>query len=141
MQSNTATLNTANLMFLPAIYNETLKLLTDTHEYFYLYGEQDQKRLETEAVARSFYSYEMSRITLRLSSIMAWVLLRRAVHGGKISEEEAKSKQVLECQDICLHENAEANAALPSYMQSLLTRSLELYKRICRLDNQSQALA
>lgn len=121
-----------NVLMMPGVFNETMQLLLDAHEYFELFGEDDQDNIAESD--RSIYSCEMSRITLRLSSVMAWLLVRKAVFSGKITDIEATEKFRMECHDICVFENAEAIDVLPPFMQYLLERTLELYQRVCRLD-------
>jgi regulator of CtrA degradation len=123
-----------NVLFLPGIFNEAMQLLTEAHEYFYLFGEDDQSRINAEL--KTLYSCEMSRITLRLSSIMAWIMVQRAVFTGKIKAEEAARQYGLDFKDICLVDNRMLHGVLPSYVCFLLDRSLELYERVHRLDEQ-----
>jgi len=124
---------TQNVLFMPRVFNETMQILADAHEYFHLFGEDDQKRIEPDL--KTLYSCEMSRITLRLSSIMAWIMVQRAVFSGKIKPEEAK-RYGLDFRDVCLVDNRMLHGILPSYVCFLLDRSLELYERVLRLDGQ-----
>lgn len=124
----------ANVLFMPTVFNETMQLLNDAHEYFFLFGDDDQSRIETHL--RTLYTCEMSRITLRLSSIMSWIMVQRAVFTGKIHPEEAASRYGLDFQHICLVDNRMLHGVLPSYVCYLLDRSLELYERVLRLDDQ-----
>lgn len=123
-----------NVVFMPGLYDETMQLLSDAHEYFYLFGEDDQSRITPDL--RNLYSCEMSRITLRLSSIMAWIMVQRAVFSGKLSAEEASLRYGLDFNEVCLVDNHMLHGILPSYVCYLLDRSLELYERVHRLDHQ-----
>ena len=129
---------TKNVLFMPGVYNEALQLLKDAHEYFYLFGDDDQQRLSSDL--RSLYSCEMSRITLRLSSIMAWIMVQRAVIGGKIEAEDAATRYGLDFNEVCLVDNRMLHGVLPSYVCYLLDRSLELYERVYRLDGQTKSV-
>lgn len=122
-----------NVLFMPKVFDETMQLLTDSHEYFHLFGDDDQQRLPADL--KSLYSCEMSRITLRLSSIMAWIMVQRAVFSGKIPAEDS-AMYVLDFQDACTVDNRMLHGVLPSYVCYLLDRSLELYERVMRLDSQ-----
>jgi regulator of CtrA degradation len=126
------------VLFLPNVFEETMQLLNDAHEYFYLFGEDDQQRIANDL--RTLYSCEMSRITLRLSSIMAWIMVQRAVFTGKIDATSAASSHGLDFQDACLVDNRMLHGVLPSYVCYLLDRSLELYERVQRLDEQQKQL-
>lgn len=131
---NTATATrTPQLIFMPGMFEETMELLTQAQEYFLLFGTQEEEKLGDES--KLVFTTEMSRITLRLSSIMAWLMVKRAVHAGKISAEEANSRYHLEFQDICLTETPYTEHLLPPFMNHLLGASLELYARVHRLDS------
>lgn len=123
----------ANVLFMPSLFNETMQLLVDAHEYFEQFGNDDQSRIDPHL--RTLYSCEMSRITLRLSSIMAWLMVQRAVFSGKIKENEAAS-YALDFAEICSVDNRMLHGVLPSYVCFLLDRSRELYERVMRLDDQ-----
>ena len=137
-QRITTDTNAPNVLFMPGVYNETMQLLTDAHEYFHLFGDDDQQRISPEL--KTLYSCEMSRITLRLSSIMAWIMVQRAVFTGKIPTEEAASRYGLDFKDVCLVDNRMLHGVLPSYVCYLLDRSLELYERVYRLDGQIKSV-
>ena len=122
-----------NVLFIPSVFNETMKLLTDAHEYFHLFGEEDQARIDIQL--KKLYSCEMSRITLRLSSIMAWIMVQRAICSGKIPTEDA-GRYALDFQEVCMVDNKVLHGVLPSYVCVLLDRTLELYERVLRLDTQ-----
>jgi hypothetical protein len=120
------------LVFLSRMFDETMNMLLDAQEYFTHYAKLDMK--DTTPVEKLVYSSEMSRVTLRLSSVMAWLLARRAESHGEITREEAATQFSLGFSDICLKDLPEMHHVLPSYMCELLTRSLELYRRAARLD-------
>ena len=126
----------ANVLFMPGVYNETLQLLHDAHEYFHLFGDDDQNRISPDL--KALYNCEMSRITLRLTSIMAWIMVQRAVISGKIDAQEAAESYGLDFKDVCSVDNRMLHGVLPSYVCYLLDRSLELYERVQRLENQSK---
>lgn len=132
MQLHTATPPT-QLIFLAGMFDQTIHLLMDAQEYFTHYGPKDQQNVSP--VERLVYSSEMSRITLRLSSVMAWLLARRAEYNGEITAEQAVRQFRLAFHEVCLKELPEMRYVLPEYMCTLLTRSLELYHRAARLDS------
>jgi regulator of CtrA degradation len=139
MQQQLFTANDSpNVLFMPGVFNETLQLLTDAQEYFTLFGEDDQQRIEADL--KSLYSREMSRITLRLSSVMAWIMVQRAVFTGKIDADQAAQRYALDFKDACTVDNRMLHGILPSYVCYLLDRSLELYERVMRLDGQFRQL-
>ena len=120
------------LLFLPGVFNETLSLLFDAHQYFQIRGPEEQATIETDKQA--FYSSEMSRVTLRLTSVMAWIMVRRAVNAGNIRAQKAKKEYRLDGRDRYQSESPEMLQDMPYYFTYLSNRSLDLYERIMRLD-------
>lgn len=118
------------LIFLAGMFDETMRLLLDAQDYFTQFGPGDQEK--ATPVEKLVYSSEMARITLRLSSVMAWLLARRAAHGGDDVVDNEHFR--LAFADICLKELPEVRQVLPEVMCALLGRSLELYRRAARLD-------
>lgn len=122
-----------NILFLPKLYADTLNLLFRAHEYFNYFGKYDQEGMTEEE--RLIYSSEMSRVTLRLTSIMSWLTIRKAVFDGKMDEEEAAQEDnELSFQSACLMENLDMHHMLPPEMVNLLNDSRHLFQRIQRLD-------
>lgn len=120
------------LLFLPGVFNETLALLFDAHHYFQSRGAEEQASLKP--AERPVYATEMTRVTMRLTSVMAWIMVRRAIHAGRIEEEKAAADYRLDGSDVCL-EDAEGNLAdMPYYLGYLADRSRQLYERVHRLD-------
>lgn len=122
------------IFFMPGVFNETFQLLQDARDYFQHYSEDDQSQYNEDM--RSLYASEMSRITLRLSTIMAWTIAQRAVYTGTITAQEAVSHHGLTYQDVCLVDSSMLHGVLPTYVCYLLDRSYELYERVARLDAQ-----
>ena len=120
------------LLFLPGVFNETLGLLFDAHHYFQTRGADEQGTIDLEK--RPLYASEMTRVTMRLTSVMAWIMVRRAVHAGRIEEDKAQDSYRLDGTEICLEHHPEWLAELPPYLGHLSGQSLELYTRIHRLD-------
>jgi len=120
------------LLFLPGVFNETLSLLFDAHHYFQSRGAEEQASISPEK--RLFYSSEMSRVTMRLTSVMAWIMVRRAVYAGNIEEEKATNEYRLDGKEVYHVDDPEMLAEMPYYLNYLSSRSLNLYERILRLD-------
>jgi regulator of CtrA degradation len=66
---------------------------------------------------------------------MAWLMTRKAVFTGKITETEAATRYRLDCRDVCLNQHIQAESVLPKKMTELLDKSYELYQRVARLDD------
>lgn len=120
------------IFFMPSLFNETMRLLTEARDYFSENSAQDQSQVNE--YMRSIYASEMSRITLRLSTIMAWTMAQRAVLAGKISQAEAALHHALGYPDVCGVDSSVLHSVLPEYVCHLLDRSHELYERVARLD-------
>lgn len=125
------------VVFIPSVYNDAISLLNDAQEYFSGFGATDQERLEPHL--RSIYSCEMARITLRLSSVMSWLLAQRAIADGKINSDDSAHYN-LSFQEICRVDNSVLHGILPSYVCYLLDESFALYERVLRLDVQTQTV-
>jgi hypothetical protein len=120
------------LLFLPGVFNETLSLLFDAHHYFQSRGVMEQESIPPQL--RVAYSNEMTRVTMRLTSVMAWLMVRRAIYAGRIDAEKAQDNYRLDGVDICLNHLPEVLSLMPNYLTHLSERSLNLFERIHRLD-------
>lgn len=119
------------VLFLPGVFNETLGLLFEAHQYFETRGQLEQIGIAAEK--RMTYAHEMSRVTTRLTSVMAWLMVRRAIHYGEM-DASAADLYHLDGEDVCLEHHPTLLAGLPYYLMYLSERSLSLYERVHRLD-------
>lgn len=126
------------LLFLPSVFNETLDLLFDAHNYFQSRGLEEQSMIP--AHYRPLFSHEMSRITNRLTSIMAWVMVRKAVCTGRIEEEMASENYRLDEEAGPLADSEEFLETLPYYIGYLSERTRDLYARVERLDSMAYGM-
>jgi regulator of CtrA degradation len=116
-------------------YDETMDLMVEARNYM-AYVER-RERSRAGAVAGLRMSCEAMRVTSRLTQVMAWLMMRRAVHEGEVSHEEAMAEQYrLSGADVCLDESFAADETLPGGLRSLMDRSLRLYVRVARLEEQ-----
>ncbi|MEQ1706085.1 MAG: DUF1465 family protein [Rickettsiales bacterium] len=122
-----------NILFMPSVYNDAMTLLCEAQEYFSEFGAEDQKKLDIST--KPIYACEMSRITLRLSCVMSWILAQRGVVAGQIAIEES-AHYGLEFQNICRVDNKVLHGVLPPYVCYLLDSTFELYERVLRLNSQ-----
>ena len=125
-----------NLIFMPGLFHEVMDIIMESYEYF-----EAQDAVDTGKIPpflQTIYSSEMSRITMRLTSVMAWLMARKAVSAGQISLDEAESQYRLEGDEYCLHHDLNVGNILPFYMNDLLMRSQAIYLRVWRLDQQNQ---
>lgn len=125
-----------NVFFMPRVYNDAMTLLNEAQDYFTKFGSDDQTKIGSSM--RPLYTCEMSRITLRLSCIMSWILAQRSVLAGEIEKEES-ANYGLEFDNVCRVDNKMLHGILPSYVCYLLDSTLELYERVLRLNSMMHA--
>ncbi len=120
--------------FFGRTFDEALALTRETRDYLRDYGEEESRDLELEVAAQ--FSVETMRLTSRLTNMMAWLLVQRAVHQGELSREEVRDESWrLGGGDVCLDTGDLDLDLLPPYLGDLLRRSERLYRRIARLDH------
>ncbi len=112
-------------------YDETRDLLIDARDYLRVMEPVRWGRLAVSLA----HSLETTRLTTRLTHIMAWLLVQRAVDAGEISRQEAREEaHRLGGHSVCLDVGAENSLALPRQLRALLQRSRMLYQRVARLE-------
>ncbi len=115
-------------------FDEGMALVEETAKYLDGRGRQESKDLPRKAAL--LYAGESMRVTTRLMQAASWLLVQRAVHDGDMEAEDAHSDRYrLGSKEICLGGNGVGIELLPAALQSLLTRSDNLYRRIMRLDD------
>ncbi|MBM3547850.1 MAG: DUF1465 family protein [Alphaproteobacteria bacterium] len=114
-------------------YDEALSLLIETRNYLSFRQSVDARRLHPMQSLK--LTREAYRLTSRLTQVLAWLMLRRAVIEGEIADEEARlPERRLAGHDICLARADDLEDGLPVGMDGLLERSRLLYERVARLD-------
>ena len=119
--------------FLTRTYDEALSLLVETRNYLSFRQAVDAVRIEP--LDRLKLVREAFRLTSRLTQVLAWLMLRRAVVEGEIADDEARQpERRLAGHDVCLARADDLGDWLPEGMSVLLERSRTLYERVARLD-------
>lgn len=119
--------------FFSKTYDEALRLVEDARGY--LAGLEPFDRRSLAAPERLRLCAETMRMTARLTQIMAWLLVQRAVHAGEISRSDALSEQeILAGVQVCMDRREEDWQGLPRRLVALLDKSHRLYVRVARLD-------
>lgn len=131
--------NKEQIIFMPGLYDETMKLLVQSKNYFSLYCDEDQRHMSP--LQRLIYSSVMTKITLRLSTVMSWVLAKRAYQAGQISKDELDAHFRLASEPSCMEASTYFAHFLPSFVQKLCNDSLALYSRIHKLDKMEHQAA
>ncbi|MBS0271552.1 MAG: DUF1465 family protein [Proteobacteria bacterium] len=113
------------------------ELLHATHDYIKWQAPTDIYQMDPEYTY--LVSYEAMRITVRMTQIIAWLLLQKAVVAEEISREEALSE---DCRVLhgkhCLESEGEDDEDLPPRLRELLKESRKLYICVLRLDTLSR---
>ncbi|MFP6741800.1 MAG: DUF1465 family protein [Alphaproteobacteria bacterium] len=117
--------------FFSRTYDEARDLLVESRDYM-----ATTRNIHFALPTRELvHAMETLRLTTRLTQIMAWLILQRALHSGEIAMDDILAPaNRLGAQDICEMTGGEAAADLPAILRELLTRSRKLYQRIHRLD-------
>ncbi len=117
--------------FYSRTYDEALGLVAEALDYA-----RDSRQPSPQPAAKSLLrSLESLRLTTRLTQIMAWLLLQRAVHAGELSPDEAAApSNRLGGRKVCCDRCGERMQDVPEGLRDLLLRSRKLYQRIARLD-------
>lgn len=121
--------------FFNRTYDEAMSLLLEARNYLTYGDARDRARLSP--VQRLTVSCETMRLTSRLTQVMAWLLVQKAVHAGEMTEDQAASDEFrLSGHSVCTIVTVDVGQVIPMALRSLLDRSFSLYERVSRLDDQ-----
>jgi regulator of CtrA degradation len=113
-----------------SLYVEAMLLADEARAYFDVVGRAERESLE--ALSRVTFSCESLKVTTRLMHIIAWLLTQRAVEAGELTPIDARSPSRR------LGDAPESEAAtleaMPTQARSIITTSIELHRRVARLD-------
>jgi regulator of CtrA degradation len=113
-----------------SLYIEAMLLADEARGYFDELGRNERDALE--ALNRVAFSCESLKVTTRLMHIIAWLLTQRAVDAGELAPGDALSPSRR------LGEAPETDEALlqamPPQAVLIILTSIELYRRVARLD-------
>ncbi|HEX5600096.1 MAG TPA: DUF1465 family protein [Hyphomicrobiaceae bacterium] len=123
-----------------AIYAQGMALVERTAAYLDGPGRQEAKQLKPHVALT--YSTESMRLTARLLDLASWLLIRRSLRDGDITEEEARRKRAR----LKLHTTGRPSHIpnfdeLPQQLQALIKESFELSDRILRIDRSLEAVS
>lgn len=126
--------------FIKRTYDEAMDLMIEARNYM-RYTTPRQRGGETGDGRRALhFSCEAMRVTSRLTQVIAWLLVRRAVEAGEMTPDEALAEaHRLSGQTVCLDETSHHDEALPMQLRSLLFRSYCLYQQVERLERMTRA--
>ena len=113
-----------------SLYTESMLLADEARAYFDVVGREQRDMLG--AMDRVVFSCESLKVTTRLMHSIAWLLTQRAVAAGEIAPVEARhpSRRLGEAPVT----DAAALDAMPVAAHHLIAASIDLHRRIARLD-------
>ena len=112
------------------LYVEAMTLAETARGYFDGIGRQERDSLNP--IARVAFSCESLKVTTRLMHVIAWVLTQRAVEAGEMGWTEARDP-VRRLGSSPESEERQVDE-LPPRAQTLTRASLDLHRRVERLD-------
>ncbi len=119
--------------YFDSTFDEALALTREARDYLAYQEKADLAKLSP--VGRIAASCESMRMTARMTQVIAWLLVQKAVHAGDLTREEAADSQYrLAGQEICDDIEPLAAEPLPERLAELLARSHRMYQRVGRLD-------
>ena len=121
-----------------SLFREGMDLVEETAAYLDGDGRTEAKALERSVSLT--YATESMRLTTRLMQLASWLLLHRAVKEGEMTLSQAnreKTKVKLTAADPGPDDMIEK---LPTQLQELIARSMNLQTRVRRLDTTIHAV-
>jgi regulator of CtrA degradation len=112
------------------LYMETMVLADEARSYF-----DDMGRVARDSLSpldRVVFSCESLKVTTRLMHVIAWLLTQKAIDAGELAADAARAPSrrlgaAVVSDDIAL-------AKIPDDARSLVAASVDLYRRVERLD-------
>lgn len=116
-----------------AVYAQGMELVERTAAYLDGPGRREAKQLNSSVALT--YSTESMRLTARLLDLASWLLIRRSLRDGDITEEEARRKRArLKLRSSGRPGHITNFGELPERLQQLIDESFVLSDRIMRID-------
>ena len=122
--------------FVEQAYDDACTLLVAVRDY--LSGPADADGRALAPAARMRLTYELSRITRRLTEATAWLMLQKAVAAGELGRDEAAraaaGRLALETEADEIAEDGTL-AELPLAARGLIDRTRRLWARVCQIES------
>lgn len=116
-----------------SVFKEGMALVERAAAYLEGPGRAEAKRLAPPT--NVLYTAESMRLTTRLLDLASWLLIRRAIKEGEMSEGEAQKKRKgVNLDGPARTAHVQGFSQLPSGLQDLIVESYALHDRIVRLD-------
>jgi len=115
------------------IFREGMALVERTAAYLDGPGRAEAKHLA--GAVSVLYATESMRLTTRLLDLASWLLIRRSLKEGEITEEEAaKKRRRVKLQAFGRPAHVKGFGDLPEGLRGLIEESFSLHDRIVQLD-------
>ncbi len=114
------------------LFRDGMNLVEETAAYLDGEGRTEAKSLE-RAIGLT-YATESMRLTTRLMQLASWLLLHRAVREGEMTLNQANREKTKVKLTAAEPGATDLIEKLPSQLQALITRSVELQAKVRRLD-------
>lgn len=126
-------LSDSTVAFFDSTFEEALALTREARDYLTHREPMERERMTPND--RMLASCEAMRLTSRLTQVMAWLLVQKAVHAGEMTREEAVAPEFrLAGKSVCEETRPPVEGELQPRLAELLERSHNLYQRVARLD-------
>lgn len=114
-----------------SLYVESMLLADEARGYFDEAGRSDREALN--ALNRVMFSCESMKVTTRLMHVIAWLLTQRAVVNGELRARDAldPARRLGDAPQT----DEDAIAMLPDSARLLVGASIDLHRRVARLDD------
>jgi regulator of CtrA degradation len=115
------------------VFKEGMALVERTASYLDGDGRRESKGLA--APVSVLYATESMRLTTRLLDLASWLLIRRSLKDGEITDEEAQRKRArVKLQSFGRPSHIKGFTDLPLGLRNLIEASFALHDRIVQLD-------
>lgn len=117
-----------------AIFKEGMSLVEKTAAYLDGPGRKEARALRGPASV--LYATESMRLTTRLLELASWLMIRRALKEGEITQEQARNKRArVRLTNPSRQGHVKGYAELPGGLRRLIDASFALNDRIITLDS------
>lgn len=115
------------------VFSEGMAMVERSASYLDGDGRRNSKGLSSQLTI--LYATESMRLTTRLLELASWLLIRRALKEGEITEEEAQKKRArVKLQTLGRPAHTNGFDGLPKGLRDLIEQSFSLHDRIVQLD-------
>jgi len=113
-----------------SLYVEAMLLADEARGYFDALGREEREAMD--GLGRVAFSCESLKVTTRLMHVIAWLLTQRAVDAGELAPGDARapSRRLGSAPET----DPGTLAAMPGQAASIIGASIDLHRRVARLD-------